>query len=90
MLYMVVETYRSGDPIPVYRRFRDQGRMMPAGLSYVGSWVTEDLSRCFQVVECENRSALDAWISSWRDLVDFEVIPVMTSAQAQAIVAPRL
>ena len=90
MMFMVVERYRNGDPIPVYRRFRDQGRMMPAGLSYVGSWVTEDLSRCFQVVECENRNVIDEWISSWKDLVDFEVIPVMTSAQAQASVTPRL
>ena len=90
MMFMVVERYRNGDPIPVYRRFRDQGRMMPAGLSYVGSWVTEDLSRCFQIVECENRNVLDEWISGWKDLVDFEVIPVMTSAQAQASVAPRL
>jgi hypothetical protein len=65
-------------------------RMMPAGLSYLGSWVTEDLSRCFQVVECENRKDLDEWIASWKDLVDFEVVPVVTSAQAQASVAPKL
>jgi Domain of unknown function (DUF3303) len=90
MLYMVVEKYRNGDPIPVYRRFRDRGRMMPTGLSYLGSWVSEDLSRCFQVVECENREDLDEWISSWKDLVDFEVVGVVTSAEAQASVAPRL
>jgi Protein of unknown function (DUF3303) len=90
MLYMVVERYKDGDPIPVYRRFREQGRMMPAGLLYVGSWVTEDLSTCFQVMECENRSVLDEWIAGWNDLVDLEVIGVMTSAQAQAAVAPRL
>jgi hypothetical protein len=90
MLYMVVEKYRNGDPIPVYRRFRDQGRMMPAGLSYLGSWVSEDLSRCFQVVECENRKDLDEWIASWKDLVEFEVVAVVTSAQAQASVAPKL
>jgi len=90
MLYMVVEKYRNGDPIPVYRRVRDQGRMMPAGLSYLGSWVTEDLSTCFQVVECESRENLDEWISIWKDLVDFEVVGVVTSAQAQASVAPRL
>jgi hypothetical protein len=90
MLFMVVEKYRNGDPIPVYRRVRDQGRMMPVGLSYVASWVTEDLSRCFQVVECGSRENLDEWISIWKDLVDFEVVGVVTSAQAQASVAPRL
>jgi hypothetical protein len=90
MLYMIVETYRNGDPIPIYRRFRERGRLMPSGISYVTSWVTEDLSRCYQVVECESRGALDQWISGWKDLVAFEVIPVMTSEQAQAAVAPKL
>lgn len=90
MLYMVVETYKNSDPLPVYRRFRDRGRLMPVGLERRGSWVTEDLCRCFQVMECADRGVLDQWIASWQDIVDFEVIPVMTSAQAQAAVAPRL
>lgn len=90
MLYMVVEHYRNADPAPVYRRFRDRGRLMPAGLEYRGSWVTEDLGRCFQVMECADRALLDQWIASWNDIVDFEVIPVLTSAQADAAVAARL
>jgi hypothetical protein len=90
MLYVVIENYRGGDPVPVYRRFREQGRLMPAGLEYRGSWITADLGRCFQVMECADRALLDQWIANWRDLVDFEVIPVMTSAEAQAAVAPRL
>lgn len=90
MLYMIVETYKGGDPVPVYRRLRDRGRAMPDGLEYHGSWVTEDLARCFQIMECQDRTILDAWIATWRDLVTFKVIPVLTSAQAQAAVAPRL
>jgi Domain of unknown function (DUF3303) len=90
MLYMVIEKYKGGDPIPVYRRFRQQGRQMPAGVDYRGSWITQDLGRCYQVMECDDRGLLDQWISSWRDIVDFEVIPVITSAEAQAAVAPRL
>ena len=90
MTFMVIEHFRGGDAVPVYRRFRDQGRMAPDGLRYVSSWVTEDLERCFQVMECEDRSLLDEWISRWNDLVEFEVIPVLTSADAQAAVAPRL
>jgi hypothetical protein len=90
MLYMVIENFRGGDPIPVYRRFRDRGRLMPEGVEYRGSWVTEDLSRCFQVMECDDRRLLDQWIASWDDVADFDVIPVLTSAEARAAVAPRL
>jgi Domain of unknown function (DUF3303) len=90
MLYMVIEIFHDGDPVPVYRRFRDQGRLMPDGIEYRGSWVTDDLRRCFQIMECEDRRKLDQWIANWQDIVDFEVIPVITSAEAAAAVAPRL
>ena len=90
MLYMVIETFRGGNPILVYRRFRDRGRLMPEGIDYKGSWVTEDLRRCFQVMECEDRRLLDQWMTHWSDITDFEVIPVVTSAEAGAAVAPRL
>jgi hypothetical protein len=87
---MVIETFRGGDARPVYRRFRDRGRMAPEGLRYVASWVTEDFRRCYQVMECDDRALLDAWVARWADLVDFEVLPVMTSAEAAAAIAPRL
>jgi hypothetical protein len=90
MQFMIVERFRGGDPLPVYRRFRDRGRLAPEGLRYVASWVSQDLSRCFQVMECEDRRLLDEWMTNWRDLVDFEVIPAMTSSEAAATLAPRL
>ena len=87
---MIIESFRGGDPVPVYRRFRDRGRLAPEGLRYVSSWVTQDLTRCYQVMECEDRALLDRWMANWRDVTDFEVISVMTSAEAAASVAPRL
>ena len=90
MLYMVIESYKGGDPVPVNRRFRDAGRLMPEGLRYVDSWVTSDLRRCYQVMECEDGSLLDRWMEQWNDLVAFEVIPVITSAEARTAVGPRL
>lgn len=90
MRYMIVENFRAGDPVPVYRRFRDQGHLAPDGLHYVASWVTQDLRRCFQVMESESPELLEQWMAHWRDLVDFEVTPVMTSAEAVAAIAPRL
>lgn len=90
MVYMIVENFRAGDPVPVYRRFRDQGRLAPDGLRYVASWVTQDLRRCFQIMECEHPELLEQWMAQWRDVVDFEVAPVMTSAEAAAAIAPRL
>lgn len=60
------------------------------GLNYINSWVTPDVTRCYQVMECADRQLLDAWIAQWKDLVDFEVIPVITSAQAAEAMKPRL
>jgi hypothetical protein len=82
MLYMIVEHFRDGDPRPVYDRFRTNGRLSPEGLRYVNSWVTDNLTRCYQVMECDDRALLDEWIAAWADLVDFDVHPVITSAEA--------
>ena len=90
MLFMVVEQFKNGDAVPVYRRFKEQGRLAPAGLEYRGSWVTADLTRCYQVMECPERALLDEWMARWADLVDFEVHPVMTSAEAASAVPPSL
>ena len=88
MLYMVIENFRGGDPVPVYQRFKERGRMMPDGVEYRGSWVTSDLRRCFQVMECDDRKLLDEWMANWSDLTSFEVVPVMTSDEARAAIAP--
>ena len=90
MLYMVIEHFRGGDARPVYRRFREHGRLAPEGLRYVTSWVTEDLRRCYQVMECEDRRLLEEWIAHWSDLTDFEVVPVITSPEAAERIAPQL
>jgi hypothetical protein len=90
MLWMIVERFCNGDPLPVYRRFRERGRMAPEGLRYVASWVTDDFTTCYQVMECDDRALLDAWMANWRDVTDFDVIAVMTSAQAVEKIGPRL
>ena len=90
MLYLIIEDFRGGDPAPVYRRLRDEGRMTPEGLTYVASWVTTDMARCYQVVECEDRGLLGQWMSRWSDLVNFEVIPVVTSEQASTAMSDEL
>ena len=74
-LYMVIENFKNGDAAPVYRRFRDRGRLAPEGLSYISSWVNDQLARCYQLMETEDRALLDRWIANWSDLVDFEVHP---------------
>jgi hypothetical protein len=83
MLYMIIEHYRSG-PRPVYERFRARGRLAPDGLKYINSWVTPDLQRCYQVMECDEPPLLETGMAAWSDLVDFEVHPVLTSAEAAA------
>lgn len=84
MLYLIIEHFRNGDPGPVYARFRAAGRLAPAGLEYIGSWVTDDLARCYQVMQCEDPKLLQEWMAAWEDLVEFEVHPVVTSAEAAA------
>ncbi len=79
---MIIERFRNKDAAPVYQRFRERGRMAPDGLRYVSSWVDEDLSTCYQVMETDDPAQLEQWMANWRDLVDFEVHPVMTSQEA--------
>lgn len=90
MLYMVVEHFKDANPIPVYRRFRDRGRLAPDGLRYVSSWVDEKLEHCFQIMETADRELLDQWMASWSDIVEFEVFAIMPSKEAVEIIAPRL
>jgi hypothetical protein len=90
VLYMVIERFRDGDPVPVYRRFREQGRLAPEGLRYVTSWVTHDFRRCFQVMDCDDPLLLAQWTAHWQDLIEFEISPVITSPEAVAAIAPRL
>ena len=85
--YMIVERFRDGLEA-VYERFAARGRLAPEGLEYVSSWVTLDGSTCYQVMACEDRALLDAWIAAWDDLVEFTVVPVMTSAAAAARFGP--
>jgi hypothetical protein len=89
-LYVVVEHFRDGDALPVYRRFRDRGRLAPAGLVYVSSWVDEKLERCYQLMETEDYALLEQWMANWSDLTEFEVYPVISSSEAAARVAPLL
>ena len=89
MLYMVVEHFKGGDPLPVYRRFRDRGRLAPDGLAYVSSWVDDKLGTCFQSMETDERRLLDDWMANWSDIVEFEIYPVITSQDAAARVASR-
>ena len=90
MLFMVIEHFDQARVKDVYARFQHSGRMAPAGLRYVDSWVSADLGRCFQIMECDDPSLLEQWMARWEDLTEFEVIPVMTSAEAAATIAPRL
>ncbi|MGI8735170.1 MAG: DUF3303 domain-containing protein [Pyrinomonadaceae bacterium] len=87
---MIVERFKNQDPVPVYRRFRDQGRLAPEGLRYVSSWVDEDFARCFQLMEAEDHKFLEEWIANWDDLVDFEFYPVMSSNEAAERISSRL
>jgi Domain of unknown function (DUF3303) len=90
MLFMVIERFRDRDARAVYRRFRDQGRGAPEGLSYVGSWIEANFDRCFQVMECDDARLLQEWVAFWSDLIEFEIVPVVPSADTRATIGPLL
>ena len=91
MLFMVIERFAGKNPLPVYERFRAEGRALPAGLRYVDSWVEANFDRCFQLMECDDLALMQRWILSWQDAgVDFEVVPVTPSASAREEVYARL
>ncbi len=88
-LFMVIERFRNGNAEPVYRRFREQGRLAPEGLEYVNSWVDPAVTMCYQVMQTHDRALLDQWMANWSDVADFEVLPVITSAEAATIMPPK-
>ena len=89
MLYMVIERFKDGAAPEVYRRAREQGRMMPEGLEYVSSWIDLDFRTCYQLMRAEDEFLFAAWTKAWEDLVDFEIVPVRTSAEAAEIMAQQ-
>lgn len=84
MLFMVIEHFRDQDGKAVYRRFRDKGRMTPEGLHFVESWVAADLSRCFQIMACDDVAIIQKWAAEWSDLVEFEIVPVALGKETAA------
>jgi len=90
MLFMVIERFKNRDAVAIYRRARDQGRMAPEGLKYLGSWVEANLDRCFQLMECDDPRLFQQWVLRWRDLVEFEIIPVVPSKETSEAVASLL
>ena len=90
MLFMVVERFRNQDAKSIYRRLRDKGRMMPDGLKFVSSFVSADVSRCFQLMECDDVTLLQRWVAQWSDLIGFEIVPVAPGKDTGAALAPLL
>ena len=90
MLFMVIERFKPGTVPQIYRRLRDEGRSMPEGLTYVGSWIEANLERCFQVMECDDVRLLQEWVLKWDGLIEGEIIPVVPSAEMQEVVKPFL
>jgi hypothetical protein len=90
MLFMVIQRFKNRDAKAVYRRFRDRGRGAPEGLEYVGSWIEANFDRCFQLMECNDARLLQQWVVAWSDLIDFEIVPVVPSAETREAVEPLL
>ncbi len=83
MQYMIIERFHPGKVKAMYQRFAEKGRMLPDGVSYINSWINESVTICYQVMESESPEKLKLWMEKWNDLVEFEVVPVISSSQAK-------
>ena len=83
MQYMIIEKFYPNKVKQLYKRFEEKGRQLPEGVSYINSWINEDVTICYQVMESDAKEKINEWIKHWNDLADFEIIPVITSAQAK-------
>jgi len=88
MLFLVIEQFRNGDPLPVRTRFIERGRMLPAGVVYHASWIDPSRARCFQIMEAADAQALEPWVAQWSDIVEFEIVPVLSSADYWSSIQP--
>ena len=84
MLYMVIERFKDGAAPQIYQRLRGKGRMMPEGLEYVSSWIDLDFKICYQLMRTDEASLFPQWTDAWKDLMDFEILPVLSSADVRA------
>ena len=80
MLYLVIETFRNANPVPIGERFKSKAGCYPRAWTYQSSWIDREIRRCYQIMESENPTLLADWTKNWNDLIDFEIIPVQTSA----------
>ena len=91
MLFMLIERFRDDDMLPVYKRLRDQGRLLPEGLTYVDSWIEPNFARCFQLMECQDLRLFQQWVLEWRGLgATIEIVPVVPSKETREVVGPFL
>ncbi len=90
MLFMIVEHFKNQDPVPVYRRFRERGRLAPEGVQYISSWVDEKMHTCFQLMETSHIDLIQQWVDQWADLVDFDIYPVISSQEAAQRMESRI
>ncbi len=90
MLYMVIERFRKGAARQIYRRLREKGRMMPAGLEYTSSWIDLEFGTCYQLMQTEDVALFEPWIESWKDLMEFEIVRVCTSVEATEMIGNEL
>ena len=88
MLFTVIERFKNRDAKPIYWRLREKGRGMPDGLKYVGSWIEANFDRCFQLMECDDARLLQQWVAQWSDLMEFEIVPVVPSAETRETIEP--
>jgi len=91
MLFMIIERFKDNDMLPIYRRVRDTGRLLPEGLTYIDSWIEPNFSRCFQLMACDDLRLFQEWVLQWRGSgATFEIVPVVSSRETRELVAPFL
>ena len=91
MLFMIIERFRDNDMVPIYQRLREEGRLLPDGLTYIDSWVEPNFSRCFQLMACDDLALFESWNLRWRGSgATLEIVAVVGGADTRKVVEPLL
>ena len=80
---MVIETFKPGKVKELYAKFEEEGRLLPEGVEYIDSWINEEKTICFQLMQSTSAENLRLWIKEWNYYAYFEIIKVIISSDSK-------
>lgn len=86
MLFQGTYVYSTDHRDTVRPRFKETGAPPPPGVDMLGRWHNAAGNGGFFLVETDDPVALARWLQEWTDVIDFEVVPVVTDEQVSEVI----